>query len=107
MEILKYVQKDGEDKPGAKGIALTAEQWQTLSGNVSEISKAVEDEDLDYFLDLGNDRLVTIGNYKGALNVNIREFYSKDHERLPGKAEIQTMSHIWPSDLPGRLPSFT
>lgn len=35
--------KTGEEKPGSKGIALTADQWRSLCDQIDSIKDAVED----------------------------------------------------------------
>lgn len=42
----------------------------------------------DLVFDLNDRKKVTIGEYKGNLLVNIREFYEKDGKQLPGKTGI-------------------
>jgi hypothetical protein len=38
--------------------------------------------------DLGNNRFVSVSNFKGRSLVNIREYYERDGKLLPGKKGI-------------------
>ena len=80
------LQKDGELKPGAKGLSLSAEQWALISSARAAITKALVDKKLDYELDLGGMRKVSVSQFKGKTNINMREYYEKDGELKPGVA---------------------
>ncbi|XP_047332854.1 RNA polymerase II transcriptional coactivator KELP [Impatiens glandulifera] len=41
VSIREYYKVDGKDRPSAKGISLTVEQWSALKDNVSEIEKVI------------------------------------------------------------------
>jgi hypothetical protein len=42
VDVREYYQKEGEWLPGPRGIALTAEQWKTLSGALPDLERAME-----------------------------------------------------------------
>ena len=66
------LQKEGELKPGAKGLALSQEQWKTLVDNIADISQAVEAGNTGFSIDLGNKRLASVSSYKNKLQVDLR-----------------------------------
>ena len=68
-------------------MALSQQQWQTLAACLSDISKAVEAEEIGHFKDLGSSRRVTVSSYKGGLNVDLREHYDKDGDLAPGRTD--------------------
>ncbi|KAK2163430.1 hypothetical protein LSH36_79g01016 [Paralvinella palmiformis] len=43
VNIREYYEKDGDLKPGKKGIALNQEQWTNLKRQVDDIDQALED----------------------------------------------------------------
>ena len=79
------VQKDGELKPGTKGIALNKDQWHILEANIGDLSRALKNEDVEFSLELGKNRRAAVSDYKGKLSLDIREFYEKDGNVLPGE----------------------
>lgn len=42
IDIREYYDKDGETRPGKKGIALNVEQWTALKGHIDDIDAAVQ-----------------------------------------------------------------
>lgn len=78
------MQKDGEQKPGSKGLALSREQWHKLLEALPSISKAIETEEVDFSVDLGSKRRASVSNFKGSLRVDLREHYEKDGSLAPG-----------------------
>lgn len=80
-----HSQKDGELKPGAKGLALTPEQWHVLAASLTELNKAVEEDSIGHTVNLASNRRVTVTSFKGSTNVDLREYYEKNGDLAPGK----------------------
>jgi hypothetical protein len=60
-------QKEGEWRPGQKGIALSLEQFQTLQGAAGAITEALQSQDTSYRLPLSGRRDFLPNHYsKGA-----------------------------------------
>lgn len=88
------LQKDGEQKPGSKGLALTQEQWQLLATSIPSLSEAAEENNIEYFVELGNKRRASVTSYKGGNNVDLREFYDKDGNMAPGRVFLRMFVHF-------------
>ncbi|TKX21572.1 RNA polymerase II transcriptional coactivator-like protein [Elsinoe australis] len=71
---------DGEAPPAKRGKATTAKTIVT--------GEALIDKDGDPYWELSNNRRVSVTAFKGKQMVNIREFYEKDGQQLPGKKGI-------------------
>ena len=44
VNIREYYEKDGESKPGAKGISLPPEQWHKLAAGLGALNAALKDQ---------------------------------------------------------------
>ena len=44
VNIREYYESDGSLKPGKKGIALSADQWNKLKEVLDKVDKALEEE---------------------------------------------------------------
>ncbi|KAK9816898.1 hypothetical protein WJX72_006917 [[Myrmecia] bisecta] len=93
--IREFYEKDGELCPGKKGISLSLDQWAKLRGSAADVSKAADDCDLEYALDLASMRRVTITEFKGRVLIDLREFYEKEGQQLPGKKGIALSQDQW------------
>lgn len=79
-----YLQKNGEWKPGLKGLALSPEQWELLRSKAAEVSKAVEEETVGFEVDLRRKQKLAVSAYKSRLTVDLREYYDKNGGLAPG-----------------------
>jgi len=65
---------------------MSTKRGKGTSGTAFQPStKAQTDSDGNHYWELSKNRRVTISNFKGTALVNIREYYQKDDEWLPGK----------------------
>jgi len=45
VDLREFYDKDGEMKPGKKGLALNLEQWQALKDHIDDIDEAIKNFD--------------------------------------------------------------
>ncbi|KAI1609194.1 transcriptional Coactivator p15-domain-containing protein [Exophiala viscosa] len=68
---------------------VSTKRGKGASGTAFQPSaKAQTDSDGSHYWELSKNRRVTISDFKGKALVNIREYYQKDDEWLPGKKGI-------------------
>ncbi|KAL0050327.1 hypothetical protein WJX82_009110 [Trebouxia sp. C0006] len=94
VNIREWYEKDGGLAPG-KGVSLQVIMWNELTANLDAIATAISDEDTDYTCKLPKNRQVSVKQFKGKLQVDIREYYEKDSELLPGKKGIALDLSQW------------
>ena len=96
-DIREFYEKGSELRPGFRGTALRREQWDAVHRNMAQISAAVEAKNCDFALDLPGTRRVTVSTYRGALYVDVREWYTdaKSGEKRPGKKGISITPEQW------------
>lgn len=83
------LQKDGEQRPTQRGIALAPEQWSALRAGLPQLLDAARRQDTSFDLPLGGTRRAAVSQWKGAINVHVREYYDAGGgEMKPGKKGI-------------------
>uniref|UniRef100_A0A383V677 DEK-C domain-containing protein n=1 Tax=Tetradesmus obliquus TaxID=3088 RepID=A0A383V677_TETOB len=95
MDLREMYEKDSQQLPGKKGIALKPEEWRKVCDAAEAISSAHGGRDTRYKLDLGSKRQVAISEFKGTYYVNVREFYEKNGELLPGSKGLSMTGEQW------------
>eukprot|EP01024_Parvocaulis_polyphysoides_P058100 TRINITY_DN621_c0_g1_i5.p2 TRINITY_DN621_c0_g1~~TRINITY_DN621_c0_g1_i5.p2 ORF type:complete len:231 (-),score=62.94 TRINITY_DN621_c0_g1_i5:271-963(-) len=83
-----YKTKNGDSKPGKKGVFLTPEHFQTISEAGIQIQNALKDRNTSYELELDAKKFVHISDFRNNYSIDIREFYTKDGNRLPTRKGI-------------------
>lgn len=96
VSIREFYNKDGDWKPGIKGMSLLSDQFNVLQSGVTSIEKAIFRGGMDKpVLDLSATRKVSVSLYKGNILIDFREYYEKDGEIKPGKKGISLTVTQW------------
>jgi len=103
VHLREYYEREGEMRPSAKGVALGAEQWAALSGAAADVSRAADLRDVTWSRELGGNKRVSLSQYKSSHYVNVREYYERGGEMLPGKKGLNLTLEQW-SQLERLLP---
>eukprot|EP00879_Flechtneria_rotunda_P006969 GHRR01007316.1.p1 GENE.GHRR01007316.1~~GHRR01007316.1.p1 ORF type:complete len:472 (+),score=174.73 GHRR01007316.1:139-1554(+) len=96
VDLRETYEKDGNVLPGRKGILLKPEEWKQICREADTISEALDKRDTEYKLNLGSNacrRQVAISEFKGTCYVNVREYYEKVSQMLPG-VNLHTQSAV-------------
>ncbi|KAL4857528.1 RNA polymerase II transcriptional coactivator [Chlorella vulgaris] len=101
VNIREYYEKDGQKLPGSKGISLPREQFAALNAHAAELDAAVKQHNTAYELQLSAKRKATVSCFKKTYLVNLREYYEKDGQQLPGKKGISLSEDQWAKLLAG------
>lgn len=94
LSIREYYEQGDELKPGKKGITLAPEQWAALKAGAASVSRALKNSE-DFELKLSGTRKVSVGTYRGEIRADVREWYSKGAELLPGKKGMSLSQTAW------------
>lgn len=91
LNIREYYEDSGGMKPTKKGVALNQGEWRTLKNMFYDVDeKIINAEAEDYNpLELSDKKQIRVTKFKGKfLLIDVREFYHKDGEKMPGKKGI-------------------
>ena len=94
LSIREFYEQGDELKPGKKGITLAPEQWAALKAGAASVSRALKNSE-DFELKLSGTRKVSVGTYRGEIRADVREWYSKGAELLPGKKGMSLSQTAW------------
>uniref|UniRef100_A0A7S2JL94 Transcriptional coactivator p15 (PC4) C-terminal domain-containing protein n=1 Tax=Cyanoptyche gloeocystis TaxID=77922 RepID=A0A7S2JL94_9EUKA len=76
---------EDEEKPKKK----------TSAKGTGSSKKPAKDKDGNLYWEIGNKKRVSVRKFKGKLYIDIREFYEKDGDLLPGKKGISLQPDNW------------
>lgn len=100
VNIREYYEKDGKMLPGSKGISLTTTQWAELKKIVERrvveeaIGQAGSGIEGNLF-QISATRKINVRLFGSNILVDIREYYEKDGQCLPGKKGISLLPDQW------------
>ena len=89
-----YTTDDDEVKPGRQGLSLTMSQWEALGKFKDEIDRAF-DLDEEISLELSVKKRASVQCWNAKMFLDLREYYEKDGEKLPGKKGIKLTQDMW------------
>ena len=110
VSFREYYEKESAWLPGKKGISLRREQWTALAGlipsvdaKIAEMESSAGGGDASGSSEsvtvghLSETRRVTVGTFRGAVTVGVREYYRRDDDGpwLPGKKGIALAKDQW------------
>jgi len=85
VDLREWFGAPGELKPGKKGISLRPAEWSALRAALPDARRALAVRDLSFARELGGERRVGVSEYGGRPLLQVREYYEKGGERLPGR----------------------
>ncbi|KAI7839951.1 hypothetical protein COHA_006345 [Chlorella ohadii] len=94
-DVREFYEKEGQLQPGSKGVALQAAGWAALTAAMPQLSAGLEARDESVWVDLGGNKRASVSGYKGRFSLDLREFWEKDGEMLPGKKGIALTPDEW------------
>lgn len=97
VSLREFYCKDGIWLPGKKGINLSVEQWVGLKAAAAAVTARLRSNETGDVVvaELGKSRRVTVGSFRGAATVGVREFYEKNGETLPGFRGLNMSKEQW------------
>ena len=95
VDIRKFYRTDDDEvKPGRQGLSLTMSQWEALGKFKDEIDRAF-DLDEEISLELSVKKRASVQCWNAKMFLDLREYYEKDGEKLPGKKGIKLTQDMW------------
>lgn len=98
INIREYYEKDGKLLPGSKGISLTTAQWEQLKkiAETGMVLEALKEPGSDgTVFDISPTRKISVRPFGSKVLVDIREYYEKEGQSLPGKKGISLVPEQW------------
>ncbi|GAX75650.1 hypothetical protein CEUSTIGMA_g3094.t1 [Chlamydomonas eustigma] len=95
VDLREFYMKEGVQLPGKKGIMLKIHEFQLIAQHSPSISSALVARDLEFDLDLGSKRRVTLSAFKGQTYVGVREFYEAHGQLKPGLKGLSMTQDQW------------
>ncbi|KAL4451272.1 hypothetical protein ABPG77_009344 [Micractinium sp. CCAP 211/92] len=95
VDVREFYQQGDSLQPSRQGLALQEGSWRALEGHMGPLSQAFEQQDTSFFVDLGGSKRASVSAYKGRYSVDLREYYEKDGDMLPGKKGVALSGDEW------------
>ena len=97
VSLREFYCKNGIWLPGKKGINLSVEQWVGLKAAAAAVTARLRSNETGDVVvaELGKHRRVTVGFFRGAATVGVREFYEKNGEMFPGFRGLNMSKEQW------------
>ncbi|KAL4420823.1 hypothetical protein ABPG75_010479 [Micractinium tetrahymenae] len=95
VDVREFYQQGDALQPSKHGLSLQAPAWAALEGQAAALSQAFEQRDDSFYVDLGGNKRASVSSYKGRCSVDLREYYEKDGEMLPGKKGVALSGEEW------------
>jgi hypothetical protein len=105
LTLREFYEKRGAWLPGKKGITLSLEQFRALKNCVADVNAKLGNGETRLsapdatfaavVANLSETRRVTVGTFRGAATVGVREYYEKNGEMLPGLKGLNMSADQW------------
>lgn len=87
---------DSMDERGTGGQSKKAKTETTRNSSTSQLgANCKTDANGDRYWEISKNRRVTVSTFRGKTMVNIREYYEKDGQELPGKKVSLTLMSLF------------
>ncbi len=106
VNIREYYEKDGGLAPGSKGLSLTGPQFEELCKRAANVDASLERDPLvETQFKLSENRFCTVREYAGKRLVDLREYFTKETEMIPGKKGISLTAEEQWVNLKAAMPA--